>query len=274
MGQKQCLGRLFPNFSPFSKVSNTERLYSPLQDDGSPTLEAITDRIQSTLALLDKRCTHLEKQGKHKRRRALRLYREKDQRRARLAFLESRFMDRTCETLFALIANLNYLKYQVQQTRMVTDALRTMSEYTAISNQLREMEEKYNVEELMETIREDSHRLNNMEESLTESIISEKQENSIDLELERLMKDEADDALREALQCESSTDTDIMMEDSNQSSYIKGTADGSNNSNSTGNIVDTLRTLIRKEDRSINTNSPNDSKKQSSSAKHLVKPMS
>jgi len=202
MGQ-QCVRGLFGGHgSGADAASQYERVGKEgvsADEEGLTTLDRVTGRIDRTMKLLDQRASHLEKESIRKRRHALALRRQGDQRRARLVFLESRYMEHSIETLFGLMGNLQVLKYQVQQTRLVSDALKTMSEYMAISQQLREMERKFDVEKLMDTIREDSERLADMEDVLTESLLPAEQEDAIDRELAALEEREAKVALEETL---------------------------------------------------------------------------
>lgn len=193
MGQ-QCVRGLFG--TQYLQLDDEGEADTPIR---RTTLDGVKRRIGETMDLLDRRARHLEEESRRKRRQALALYRSGDRPRARLVFLETRHMARSIETLFALIGNLQALKYQVQQTELVADALQAMSEYTAISRQLKEMEEKFDVETLMDTIRDDSARLQDMEAVLTESLLDDAQEDAVDRELKALEAEEAQATLDEAL---------------------------------------------------------------------------
>lgn len=261
-----------------------ETVYSEIeQSDGvksgkinrPTTLVDMISRIDGTMTLLDQRAQYMELESVRKRRHALTLRKRGDQRRARLVFLESRHIEHSIETLFGLMANLQTLKYQVQQTRLVADALQTMSEYTAISQQLREMEKKFNVDALMETIREDSERLGDMEQVLTESLLPSEQEEAVDRALADLEEKEAKAVLEETLkrQEEEKEDWDHgkkLAKKKGLLSVAGGNGDGSGSNDMKKSFIESLSRLFNEDhvddatvsykttDRSANKHSSNE----------------
>jgi hypothetical protein len=127
--------------------------------------------LDRSIATFDERARHLEGRAARCRGSALRHHRLRDRHRARLALREAHGLRRLAETLFRFMGTLLDLKLQVQQAQHVSDALRAMREYHAIGQQLRELDERVDVEQLMDDVRAGAERLQHIEGVLGEPLL-------------------------------------------------------------------------------------------------------
>jgi len=157
----------------------------------------IYQTLDQSIRTLDERASHVEERAGQKRKEAVAYHKRMDRHRARLYMREAIGLENLKSTLFAFMRNLLDLKLQVQQTQHVSEALRTMSEYKAIGQQLTELEQRYHVEDLMDDIRQGADRLKHFETVLGEPVYDLGSDTSQDDE-ERLLDRELDQMAQSA----------------------------------------------------------------------------